>query len=499
MKKDPGIFMNILLKNKTALFLTLLGILTVIFSLLSDIFGTGRGGIGYAQLLTIDAGATCAIIGIGLMLAGHKKEYIQPSLLDRIPDLPNILWVVAGFFIGYMIFLIFPVFFNPIQRIVYLHRYLPDSSPIGMDFRATLEAVQSWFTRGVAPIYYPPFVTLTFAPLLLLDFPTNYYIFTAISIVGFFLFAFLVPFLIAGTQERPIVLFIFGISIFSYGLQFELERGQFHTLAMLLCISAVYLFHRHPRYRFFAYTLFCMSIQIKIYPALFFVMFVDDWRDWMTNIKRFAALGLANFLLLFLLGYSYFSKFLAHIVASVVNSPGAWSGNHSITGFLNYISSLDTLLGHPNWPARVNENAALLSNLLLAYFAVCFLIVLANAFRRNTPGIDPFLMMACVLGGLIIPSINHDYTLPLLTAPFALSVSERYTRKVNGRIIVILLLVISSFTYTTTLLPFIHKPVILKNSFPLLIILLTTTTLLSLLREKENTPSMYTADRKEES
>lgn len=492
--------MNIILKNKKALFLISIGILTIIFSLLLDIFGVGKEGIGYAQLLAGNIGVTCAIVGIGLMLAAHKKEeQNQPSWLARIPDLPNILWVVTGFFIGYIIFLIVPVFFDPIQRIVYFYRYLPDSSPIGMDFTATLEAVQSWFTRGVAPIYYPAFVTLSFAPLLLLDFPTNYYVFTAISIVGFFLFAFLVPFLIAGTQERSNVLFIFGISIFSYGLQFELERGQFHTLAMLLCISAVYLFHRHPRYRFFAYTLFCMSIQIKIYPALFFVMFVDDWRDWRTNIKRFASLGMANFLLLFLLGYSYFSKFLDHIMASVVNSPGAWNGNHSITGFLNYISSLDTLFGHPGWPAWVNENATLLSNFLLVYFAVCFLIILANNFRRNTPGIDPLLIMACVLGGLIIPSINQDYTLPLLAAPFALLASERYTRKVNGRIVVILLLIISSFAYTTTLLPFIHKPEYLKNSFPLLIILLTTTTLLSFLREKENASSVHAVNRKEES
>ena len=56
-------------------------------------------------------------------------------------------------------------------------------------------------------------------------------------------------------------------------------------------------------------------------------------------------------------------------------------------------------------------------NLFLAYFILCFIIVLVNAYRRNIRGINSLLVMACVLGGLLIPSINHDYTLPLLTAP----------------------------------------------------------------------------------
>ena len=116
-----------------------------------------------------------------------------------------------------------------------------------------------------------------------------------------------------------------------------MERGQFHTIALLFCIAAIYLFHKYPQYRFFAYLLFCVSIQLKIYPALFFVLFVDDWRDWKTNIKRFVTLGLVNFLLLFLLGYSYFSKFIAHMIESSTNWLEAFSVNHSIAGFFYYL------------------------------------------------------------------------------------------------------------------------------------------------------------------
>jgi len=319
----------------------------------------------------------------------------------------------------------------------------------------------------------------------LVAYPINYYIITTITLVSYFTVGFLLPFLIVGGKDRSVVLFIFGISIFSYGLQFELERGQFHTLAMFFCILAVYLFHKQPKYRFFAYLLFCISVQFKIYPALFFVMFVDDWQAWANNIKRFAVLGLVNFLLLFLLGYSYFSRFITHIKTSSAASVELWNGNHSIIGFLNYILTPKAgLLGESSM-VWVGKNINLLGSLFILYFAIAFIIVLGNAYRRNVRDIDPLLLMVCMIGGLIIPSINHDYTLPLLTAPFALIASEQYIRDIpQKRLAVIVLLISSSSAYALTLLPFIHKPLLLKNSFPLLIILLTVTTFLSFLREK---------------
>ncbi len=473
-------------KNKFVFFLTLLGILIFILSLLSDLFGFGKEGIGRAQLSAAGVGAILAILGVGLMLARQEnvRAAIRSSWLAGIPGLPNIVWVMIGFFIAYVIFLIVPMFFDPVHRLVYFDRYLPDVYPIGGDFTTTLDSIRTWFAEGIASVYYPPLLTILFAPFLLIPYPTNYYIITIITVVSYFIAAFLLPLLIVEKGNRSIIPFIFGVSVLSYGFQFELERGQFHTIALLLCISAIYLFHRYPQRRFFAYLLFCMSVQFKIYPALFVVMFVDDWRDWKINLKRFAGLGLANFLLLFLLGYSYFSKFIAHIIASS-GSPEAWNGNHSIISFFYYLLDPKTRLLDANSMARLDENIHLITNLFLAYFAVCFLVVWMNTHRRNKPGIDPFLMMTCVLGGLLIPAINHDYTLPLLTTPFALTMSEQFTRNGPRRILVILLLVASSFTYTATLVSYIRKPLYLQNSFPLLIILLTTTTLLSFLRDKE--------------
>jgi len=477
------------MKNRFILFLTMPGVLMILFSLYHDMFWAGKNGIGPAQFVLIDFGAALALLGVGLTLS--KREPSQPAVptrwLDQISNAPNIAWIMAGAFIVFLIFVIFPMFFDPIHRLVYFNKYLPALEPIGWDIVTTLDSIRTWLTEGVAKVYYPPLTTILLAPLLLFVYPLNYYIITVITLISFFLFGFLMPFLIVGRGDRSVILFVFVISAFSYGLQFELGSGQFHTIAMLFCISAIYLFHKRPQYRFFAYILFCISIQLKIYPALFFVLFVDDWRAWMINIKRFVTLGLVNFLLLFLLGYSYFSKFIAHIMASSTGSTESWTGNHSITSFLNYLTAPKTRLLDANSLAWLSRNINLLTYLFLAYFIICFIIIWVNTCRHNIRGIDSFLVMACVIGGLIIPSINQDYTLPLLTAPFALMASEQYSSDVPyKRVMIIILLIISSFTYTLTLLPYLHKPQYLKNNFPLLIILLTTTMLFSFLRKKED-------------
>jgi len=70
--------------------------------------------------------------------------------------------------------------------------------------------------------------------------------------------------------------------------KFELETGQFYTTAMMLTVAAdtLYFFTKHPSYRIFAYILFNpFPSNLKVFPAIFVVMFVDDWRDWKGNLS----------------------------------------------------------------------------------------------------------------------------------------------------------------------------------------------------------------------
>lgn len=473
-------------KNRFAVFLVVSGILIVAFSLLFDLIVPGRRGVGIAQLTPAIVGATSAILGIGLVLSGRETGNLKTlsRWLARIPALPNFFWVVMGIVVAYVLFLIFPMFFNANQRVLYFSRYIPDHYPIGEDLLGTLASINMWFTTGDAQYFYPPLLTVLFSPLLFLSYPLNYYVVTILTISSFTFLAILVSRLTTESMDRSVPLLIFGISFLSYGLQFELERGQFHTLAITLCIAAVYLFHRHPRYRFFAYVLFCTSVQFKLYPAIFVFMFVDDWRDWKTNLKRFVTLGFANFALLFLLGSSYFQKLVSHMTESGQAWKQVWNGNHSITGFFYYLLKPNTRILDDSSIDWLSRNIVWVISLFLVYFVICFLSVWLTSYRQGARRVDSFLLMACALGCLLLPSINHDYTLPILTAPFALLVSEQYSSQAIKRILSGLLLSISAFAYTVTLIPFNHKLLIFRNSFPLLMVLLTTTTLLSLLRGK---------------
>jgi len=157
------------MKNKFIIFLTISGVLVVLFSLLFDASGFGKSGIDPAQLLVIDLGVVFAVLGVGLILGKRETTptSVQVNWLDRISSMPNIIWIVVGAFMVYLIFLVRPVFFNSEHMMVYFNRYLPSRHHIGLDFEATLTAIETWFADGTSEIYYPPLINVLFAPLLL--------------------------------------------------------------------------------------------------------------------------------------------------------------------------------------------------------------------------------------------------------------------------------------------------------------------------------------------
>jgi hypothetical protein len=238
-------------------------------------------------------------------------------------------------------------------------------------------------------------------------------------------------------------------------------------VTMMLTVAAVYIFHKYPSYRIFAYILFSIAIQLKLFPAIFVVMLVDDWRDWKGIIKRFAALGVANIALLFLLGYSYFSLFFTHLVDS--GATDELANNHSIYAFVANLASA------PNW----------LEGFLYLYFFVCFFIILGKAYWQNEKGLNANLLMTCLIGGLMIPAISHDYNLPLLAAPFVLVMSVQDVRDALwAKALSIVLITSASFAYSATLFPSNARPAALENSFPFLLVILTVVILLAFLQNK---------------
>jgi hypothetical protein len=291
-----------------------------------------------------------------------------------------------------------------------------------------------------------------------------------------------IPLRMTKKENHALVYFIFALSIFSYGFQFELETGQYYTIALTLSLGAIYIFHNHPRYRIFAYVLFCLSVQLKVFPAIFAFLFVDNWRDWKVNLKRFAALGAANFLLLFLLGYSYFNLFIQRVINDSATQELEY--NFSIYAFVTNLSNSGYGLFSGNSLKWIADNSGAIQSFLYIYFFVCLSIALVKAYRQNTGGFDASLFLVCLLGGMMIPAISHNYKLVMMSAPFALAMSVQNVRDALwANVLSIVLVTTASFAYSATLFPPNARPAALENSFPFLFVMLTAVVLLGFMQK----------------
>lgn len=482
--------------------LTLLGALGVALSLLVDLLPGAKAGIQSTQILGIELSIVIVIIGAWILLSESEDKIeikkIGNNLIEQAINLPTIIWVLIGFMVCYILFFISPIFLNDTLRMKYFLNYLPDRYPIGNDLIAVLDLSKGWFFEGRSPFliqFYPPFTYIFFAPLLLADnYPALFTSFTLFSIACYFILTLILPIKMGGIKNLSVVLLLFLTGLVSYGFQFELERGQYNVFTFLLCLLAIYIFHNHKKQRLIAYLLFSISIQLKIYPAIFIVMFVDDWRDWKIVLRRFAGIGAFNFLLLFIMGGEMFLEFI-NAVAMQIATPGwGWNGNHSIKAFAGLLANDGLGMIPPNILATFQGNPGPLATVLLLLFfaALVFAIVLSHG--RWEQGIDTYLLIVCMIGALIIP-VSNDYTLSILTAPmilFLVNLPEiKSTRYKFASILLILGIAIS---YSSLLIPFKYKPYFLINAFPPLFLILIFVTILNFLRYKNDKSQPITTE-----
>jgi len=475
--------------------LTGFGVFMVTLALVVDLLGIGKAGIQSAQLLGIVLGVLLAAIGLGFLnLQQAEPINFKDSIIglyERLLNLPTVVWVVFGFIIAYIFLFIFPMFFNPDHRLQYFNRYIPDKFPLGLDLITIDESIKTWLTTAEDPyqnadIFYPPLHHVLLAPLLLLNYPQNYYFVVAIILTSLFVLSFLIPLWMNGRRDFAIPVFFFITALFSYGLQFELERGQFNIFTFMLCMLSVYLFHSHRAFRVLAYILFSFSVQLRLYPAIFIVMFVDDWSAWKTSLKRLFGIGALNIALLFVLGYSMLIDFLHAVSGRLGTATWTWVGNHSISAFVYNLTTSGFGLFDPDTLTWLQAHSTFISAGLLIYFLICFLALILRDYWNKSQGLNPDLLLICTLGGMMIPSVSHDYKLALLAGPMAVALSNRKIAAADWRkVLSAILIILGSLAYSITLFPFKYRPDFLESSFPALFFILTSMTLLSLISPPE--------------
>jgi hypothetical protein len=332
---------------------------------------------------------------------------------------------------------------------------------------------------------YPPLASVLFCPLAALPFPVAYLLVTLASIVAFVSVTLVLPLLACRKSDRTALIALTMAGLLSYGFQFEIERGQFNVLAVACCAWALFLFHAGtgPWFRSAAYLLFTLAIQLKVYPAIFIFAFARNARDWQGNLARWAALGLVNIALLFVMGKTVFRDFLGAIMAQS-HDPFIWFGNHSLKSFV--------VLQHPG-TGTFSSALGIGCGLLLAASFVCILLLV---YMRNERSSFKYLVAICGLSALLIPAVSHDYKLPVLAMTFALYVGETGPLSVSRRdgIIRALLCFVLSLLYAWTLFSYALKPVGLQNNAPVLLAICGVLVLLMLTEEPQRRESLQAGE-----
>jgi hypothetical protein len=157
--------------------------------------------------------------------------------------------------------------------------------------------------------------------------------------------------------------------------------------------------------------------------------------------------------------------------------------NHSIRSFVYFLFNPENNLFSGSALQWVTDHAATIETVLAIYFLICFAIVLINIYLKNAQGFHADLLMVCVIGGITLPSVSHDYSLPLLMAPFAMVLADWYKPgNVRWKPLTILVTIIVSLAYSITLFPIAYRPVVLQNSLPMIFVILTGVVLMSMVR-----------------
>jgi hypothetical protein len=477
-------------KRLSFVFLTV-GALLVFLSLIVDVIGLGKRGIQAAQISVILAGILLGLIGWGLRsLPESEKTWRQLFVekVDALLNLPVIFWVLIGFMIIFFLYFVRPMFLDNSQKFSYFKDYLPAIDPIGNDLNYNTRAITLWL-QGKSPYelgyhFYPPLYHVVFAPTLLFGAREKYFLMTGLTLLSFGLLFFLLWRKKAGSHG--IFVFFFLTGLVSYGMQLELERGQFNVLTLLLVITGIWIYHNVPSFRLLAYTLWIVAAHIKLYPAIFLFMFFSHWRNLKENFLTLLQLGILNIAAFLILGYKVFQQFINALIAESRNPlwvlPGKQPVNHSIRAFIDKLSKNND----SELPAKladwVSSSAALLGFILLAVIVLCAIIIIWRTLQNRPNLLHADVLMLFILLGFLLPGVSMDYKLVLLAPGLAVVLANRTPPEPRWqRVLFVGLIILISVAYSLTLVSYHYRSGLLLTAFPMLFAILLCLTGLNLL------------------
>ena len=470
-----------------------LGALFVSMSLIVDVIGLGKQGIQAAQIGGIVAGVFLGLVGWGLRSLPENKKTLRQIFIEQVDaflNLPVVAWVLVGFLVVFLLYFVRPMFFDNSQRLSYFVDYIPALDPIGNDLNYNTQAITLWL-QGKSPYelayhFYPPLYHIVFAPILIFDAQGKYSLMTGLTLLSFGLVFFLLW--RKKANGHGVFLFFFLTGLVSYGMQFELERGQFNVLTLLLAITGIWLYHNFSSFRLLAYTLWIIATHIKLYPGVFLLMFFSRWNNWKENFITLLQLGTLNIVAFLILGYKVFLQFVNAVITESRNPlwllPDKQPINHSINAFIDKLAKNND----NELPAELAEwlisSGSWVGFILLAIIVLCSLIIIWRTLQNRPNLLHADALMLLILLGFLLPSASLDYKLVLLAPSLAVVLANRTLPELRWqRVLFIGLTILMSAAYSLTLVPYQYRAGLLITAFPMLFIILLCLTGLSLLNK----------------
>ena len=401
---------------------------------------------------------------------------------EKISNAPLEFWLLLGLSVSFFVFQFMPMFFRYDTSMSQGFEYItPRDNMIGGDHFEIVNGMSRAFfnaePRFVLKGPYPPFTVLFHLPFTLFDTRTSYILISLMTLAALVFLTLVLPTWLEPKQRsHPFLIALFLSGYFSYGFQFEVERGQFNLIALCFTLTSIWLFHRTPKMRWLAYLLFSAAVQLKVYPAIFILALVDDWQDWKGIAKRFIGLGLFNLAILFLFGFGNFLRFFGDLT-KMAGADVSVSQNHSVGSFVALIADKLPFLA---------KYSGYLSTLALGFVLICLALIVFQSYRNRLTGIDPLIVLACAVVAQLIPRISFDYTLSILPAAMAFFLVG--VEKSRKSVVAVLALLLICTAYGSTLFSSAYKfaakelfPALtaFSNNSPALVMILVAVTILS--------------------
>ncbi len=293
--------------------------------------------------------------------------------------------------------------------------------PSGFDFNVVYQQANT-LKKGINQYLkigniYPPFVPVFALPLSFINFDVAYRIQTLLILISLFLIIYYSLIINLNTELRfynkfgiiIVAILLFTLFYNTYPVLFSLERGNYDIIAGLFSIISLYSITRNNM--LLSIITLTIAVNFKIYPLILFAFILLKF-GW----KTIPIFLLTNIAALFIIGYKPVVYFFIRM-SDFISVPYQWEGDHSLFSFIY------NFLGKGN----VHSISYIISLIFIILFIIVWLKYFINYNKKENANFTlkdiGLIGMAFQLMSLL-PSVSHDYQLPVQIIPYLLLINS---------------------------------------------------------------------------